>query len=322
MTVRAESDEMKVWKIIALDTFSVLFAGMFGYSFLRYLAGGFSFWFVLVALLLWGAVSVLQGFLQQKTSHRILIIFFESIALILFFYTYAWQSLAITAALVLIVLVWGYFSVRRALGNAIEIRFFNLSSKVVGKVVTAAVIFMIVMYASLANNNGNFFVSENGFNVFFTWAAGFVNNFYPTVPLTGSFSDFAQAIARMQLQGNPTFQQLTPAEQSAALAQSSDEVMSALSNESSTAITSSTATEPASNAIYDYLAGVSAKLQARFNNLFIGAWGLILFLILRSIGIIVVWVGQFVALIFYELLLSVGFMKISEQPATKENFEL
>lgn len=303
-----------------LDIVAVLIAGLFGYSFAKYLAGGISFWFVLAALLLWCAIAVLEGFLQKKAARRFWVIVLESLALIGFFYRYAWQALGITFVLVLLCLLWGYFSGRRQLQNAIEVRFFTTSGKVVGKVITAAVIFMIVMYASLANNNGNFFVSESGFDAFFSWSAGFINNFYPTVPLTGSFNDFAEAVARMQLQGNPAFQSLTPADQDAALASSAQQMAAMFSNSSSTASTTAAAViaEPTSNVFYGYFQGLFAEWQARFNNLFVGAWGLVLFLILRSIGIIVVWVGQFVALMFYELLLATGFMKISEEPATKE----
>ena len=313
------------WKPALLDAFALIFAGAFGYSFARYLAGGFSFWFVFAALLFWGAASVIEGFLQRSLSRRFLILFFESLALVGFFYNYAWQALAITAIIVLFCLLWGYGSVRREIGNTIEVRFFTASGKVLGKVITAAAIFMVVMYASLMNDRGNFFVSQNGFDVFFTWAAGFVNNFYPTVPLNGSVGDFAQSVARMQLQGNQQFQSLPAQEQSTILAQSAKQIMDTLSNGSSMAATASTttivATEPTSNVFYNYLAGLSQKLQARFNTIFIGAWGLALFLILRGIGIIVVWIAQFTSLIFYELLLATGFMKISEQPATKEIIE-
>lgn len=313
------------WKSIAVDFFTVLLALVFSYSFSRYLSGRLSFWFVLGGLLLWGAASVLEGFLQKNAVRRFWIIVLECAVLIAPFYSYAWQGLVITGVLVLLVLLWGYFSVRRELRNTLEMRFFTASGKVVGKVITAAVIFMVVIYASLANNKGNLFVSQEGFNTFFSWGSNFVNNFYPNVPLSGSFGDFAQAVARMQLQGNPTFQSLTPTEQNVALSQSADQVMSTFSTNASgtiaTSTASTTAAEATSNAFYDYLSGVFTRLQGRFSTGFVGAWGLILFLILRSAGIIVVWIGQCVALIFYELLLATRFMHIKEEEASKETIE-
>jgi hypothetical protein len=326
VTVINTQQRSQDWKAAILDVFSILTAGAFSYSFARYLAGA-TIWFPLTMLLLWGAASVLNGFLQKESRRRFSVIILETLAALAFFYSYAWEALAIAGILLVFCLMWGYLSVRRELRNTIEIRFFTASGKVMGKLVTGAVVFMIVMYAALSNNNGNFFVSQNGFDTFFNWGAQFVNNFYPTVPLTGSFGDFAQAVARMQLAGNPQFQSLTPAQQTEALTDSTSQIINTFSNASGTAANSGSAaapitpSEPASQAFYGYLSSLAAKLQDRFNGAFVGVWGLILFLILRSIAIIFVWIGQFVSLVFYELLLSVGFLKIAEEPQTKEIIE-
>jgi hypothetical protein len=313
MTVR-ESYHSVPWKMLVFEVLAVIFAGSFGYSFARYLAGG-SFWMVLTALLLWSSVEVVGGFIQKSIGRQFVVALLESVVLVLFFYPIAWQALMVTGIIVFLCLLWGYFSVRRELHNTLEVRFFTASGKVVGKVITAAVIFMIIMYGSLANDNGSLFISENGFNAFFNWTAGFVHDFYPSVPLTGSFGDFAEAVARMQLQDNAAFQNLPAAEQNAAMAESAEQFMDGFTK------STIAASSPTSNVLYGYLANLFANLQDRYNDLFIGGWGLLLFLILRSIGIIVVWVGQFVALIVYEILLAAGFMKISEQVATKEIIE-
>lgn len=311
-----EDHPKRFLKVLVFNVLVVITAGAFGYSFERYLAGGFSFWWVFAALLIWSAIAAIVGFIQKDTNRRFLVALLESAALVIFFYTVAWPALVVTGILVLLCLLWGYFSIRRELQNTIEVRFFTASAKVVGKVITASVIFMIIMYGSLANNNGTLFVSQGVFNSFFNWTGAFVDKFYPTIPVTGSFGDFAQAIAQMQLQGNPTFQSLSPAEQTQAVDDSAEQFMSGFTT------STSAASMPASNVFYDYLLNLFSNLQNKYNDLFIGGWGLLLFLILRSIGIIVVWVGQFVTLVLYELLLATGFMKISEQSATKEFIEI
>lgn len=316
------------WKFITLEALSIIFAAGFGYSFAAYLAGDFSFWFVLGALLLWSAFATLEGFLQKDISRRFLVILLEALALIAFFYTYAWQALALTLILVALCLLWGYLSVRRELRNTIEVRFFTASGKVIGKVVTAAVVFMVVMYAALTNNNGNFFVSPTGFDTFFNWTAGFVNSFYPSLPLGGSFGEFSEAVAKMQLQNEPAYQNLTQTEKDIAITQAADQIAATFSGASSTPagnvvapIASTTLAETTNVAFYNYLAALTAKLQDKFGTAFVGVWGLILFLILRSVGIVVVWLAQFVSLVFYEILLAAGFLRIAEEPATKEVFE-
>ncbi len=304
-----------LWRSASIDAAAVILAGLFGYAFARYLAGG-TIWFAFAALLGWCAASVIEGFLANQPGRRFLIALLETLAALASFYSYGWQALALGGLLLFGCLMWGYFSMRRSIGNSIEVAFFAASGRAVGKVVTGAVIFMIVMYAALTNNNGNFFVSQTGFNAFFGWTASFVNNFYPSVPLTGSFGDFADAVARVQLENNPQFHSLTPAQQSQALTQAAGAIVGSFTAPpDAPAVSSSTAT---SNVFYNYLAGWSARLGQRFSTGFVGAWGLLLFLILRSIGIIVVWAGQFVALLAYEILLASGFMKITEESATRE----
>lgn len=302
------------WKPLIFEILAVISAGAFGYTFARSLAGG-SYWWVFSAFLVWSAASVVVAFIQKDVRQRFLMAILESVVLIMFFYTVSWGALAITGVLVFLCLIWGYFSARRELSNTIEIRFFTASSKMVGKIITGAIIFMIIMYGAIANNNGSLFVSQGVFNSFFNWTGAFVNKFYPSVPVNGSFGDFAQAIAQMQLQNNPTYEKLTPAEQNQAIADSAQQFMSGFTT------STDAATMPTGNVLYDYLVNLFSNLQNRYNDLFIGSWGLLLFLILRSIGIIVVWIGQFAALILYEILLATGFMKISEQSATKEIFE-
>ncbi len=303
------------WKTLTFGVFAVISAGAFGYAFAIFLAGG-SFWWVAAALMVWSATSVVLGFIQKNGKERFIIALLESIALVAFFYTVAWQALTITGVFVLFCLLWGYFSVRSELNNTLEVRFFTASGKVVGKVVTAAIIFVIIMYGSLANNNGSLFVSEGVFNSFFNWTAIFVDKFYPTIPITGSFGDFAQGIARLQLKDNPAFTSLPLTEQNQTIADSAQQFMRGFTT------STNAATMPTSNVFYDYISNMLSNLQNRYNDLFIGGWGLLLFLILRSIGIIVVWVGQFGALILYEILLAAGFMKINERTATKETIEI
>ncbi|HVO28367.1 MAG TPA: hypothetical protein VMT81_00055 [Candidatus Paceibacterota bacterium] len=320
ITVIGASKPEGRWRSVVLDVLAVLFAGLFGYEFSRYLASDLPFWFPLGALLLWGAVSAIEGFLQKSYSRRFLIIILESAALIGWFYADGWQALAIAWLAAIGFLLWGYHSARREMQNMIEIHFFGTSRKAIGSVVTAAVVFMIVMYAALPANNGTFFIAENGFNLFFTWGTGLVQEFYPAVPLSGSVSDFSAAIAKLELQDNPAFQNLTSAEQSTALGQASNQVMAALSDGSSTAVAVSPS-EPLNNAFYQYLASLAGQLQEKFTALYYVFWGLTLFIIVRTAGVVAVWAGQFLTLIVYEILLSSGFMKISEGPATKEIIE-
>jgi hypothetical protein len=267
------------------------------------------------------AAAVLQGLLQSDPTRRFLIAFLESIALVSLFYTYAWQALAVAGIIVLACLMWGYGAIRREVRNTVEIRFMTASHKVVSKLMTGSLIFMIIMYAALTNSNGNFFVSRSAFDRLFGWVGQVVNNFYPTVPVSGSFNDFAKALARVELQNSSQFQSLTPPQQDQTLAQAAHEITTVFTDATGTKQFAVNPTDTTDNVLYAYLGNLSAGLRDRFANAFVGAWGLILFVTLRSLGIVAVWAGQIFALIVYELLLAIGIIKISEVPATKETVE-
>lgn len=320
ISVGGSPESVGFWRAIILDALVVIFAGSFSYAFSRYLAGG-SFWLVLTALSLWGAASFLEGILQKDAARRFGVIVLETVALGSFFYGYSLSALAIAAGIALLSLAWGYFSVRRELQNTVEVRFFTASGKAVGKVITAAVAFGVIMYTSVLAGEGNFFVAKSGFDFAYQWAAGVASSFYPTIPFTGSFGDFAAGVARVELQGSSMFQNLSQADKNTVVWQSASEIMAAFApNASGTAAAAAASmnSEPAHDVFYRYLLTQAGILEGRFTNFFIGAWGLLFFLIVRGVGIIVVWLGQAVTLIFYELLLATGFMKIKEESSTKE----
>ena len=239
------------------------------------------------------------------------LVFLESVALVAFFYSYPLQVLNLTALVVAVSTVWGYFSIRGELRNSLRIRFFAASSRAISKVATAALIFLIAMYAAVSIGRGNFFVPQNYFNGFFDWSSGIVANFYPGIPLDGSFGDFAQAVAQEQLKNNATFESLPADQQSQVLAASTAQIAGSFTPTPS-------ATEPTREVFYSYFIAMASKLQGQFGNGFIFVWGLILFLILRTIAILAVWIAQFVTLVFYEFFLAIGFVAISEESESRE----
>ncbi len=319
VTITDSSATKEFSKAIVLDVLVVLFAGAFGYFFASYLVDG-SFWLVLGSLFLWGTVSFLQGLLQKNTARRLGIIFLEVAAIAVFFYGYAYSAsaLAVAALLVFVVLFWGYFSVRRELQNTVLIRFFTASSQAIGKVTTAAILFGVIMYAALLASDGNFFVSKGGFNLAYGWAAGVAGSFYPTIPFTGAFGDFATGVARIELQNRSTFQALSPNDKALVIARSASEIMAAFPPNASGTVATALASQSTEDVFYRYLSTQAGILESRFDSFYIGVWVLAFFLVVRTVGIAAVWLGQVVALLFYELLLATGFMKVKEESSTKE----
>lgn len=302
------------WRALGLDAAAVILAGLFGYLYYRYLSGGLSVWFLFAALLLFGAVSAMEVFAAKDGWRSFAVIFLETVAALAFFWRDNLQILGITGLIMFAMLLWGHFSARARVTNSVEIPFFGASGNMLGKFTTGVLFFMILTYVPQIGGNA-LVVSQQSFRTLFDWTSGLVNSFYPDLTLNGSFGDFAQSFSKMELANNPSFQALSAAQQSAAVQQESAQFTQSFLQDSSVPVASST---PASDAFYNVLDGVLSAWQSQSSGWFDVGWVAVLFIGLRAIGILFVWLAQFVSLIFYELLLALGFMKITQEPHSRE----
>ncbi len=302
------------WRSVCLDIVAVAAAGLFGYLYYRYLTQGLSVWLLLGALAFFGVATVMETFLARSTARSFIVIILETVAALAFFWKDNMQILGIIALIMIAMLLWGYFSARSRLRNGIEIPFFGASGDMLGKFTTGLLLFMILAYVPQISSNA-LVVSQQSFRTFFDWTSGFINSFYPELSLNGSFGNFAQSVSKMELANNPSFQSLNTAQQNTALQQATDQfTQNFLHNTSGTVASSS----PTSDAFYNVLNGVLSAWQSQSSGWFDVGWVTVLFIGLRTLGILFVWLAQFISLIFYELLLAVGFMKVSEESHPRE----
>ena len=226
-------------------------------------------------------------------------------------------SLAASAAIAFVFLAVGHLQVRSELNHGTTIRFFRSTHGIMAKSVTVALFMAIVLYLPMANG-GKIFVGESAFNGFFNWAAGLAGNFYPTLPLTGSFNDLAQSLAKTELASNPTFTALSPNDQNAAITAAAGQIENNLSRSLGVTLAPSSSV---SDVVYGAIKNMLQEWSVQFPVWFTVGWGITLFVILRSVGVVAVWMGQFLTMIVYELLLSAGVIRIVEEPQTREVIE-
>jgi hypothetical protein len=312
------------YKSLALDVASVLSALALGYSFYAHLVSGFSFWFSFFAFLLFAALSALQVFLQKKANRRTLVILGETLAFGVWFAYVNPQLLALALAVMFVLLLWGYIRSRSELAYTTEIRFFRATRHAASKAATAVLVAMILFYLAImgtgnaGTGNGGLFVSEATFQPFYDWAATTINNIYPGIFLGGSFNTFAQSVVQQDLQNNPDYQKLKPAQQASTTVSATNDFTQSFARRLGIPITSSTMT---SDVFYGSIVATMNSARDKLQTWFFVGWAIVVFLILRSIGIVVVWIAQLLALILYEILLASGFMKIVEHPDVKEEVE-
>lgn len=305
------------YKQIALDGISVIAAAVFGFAYLRYLVGGFSVWLLAVALLAFGCASGVQALVNGKTARRMYVLVAEVIAMSIFFYYIDSAYLAAAAILSFAFLAWGYFATRRELQYLTEIRFYSVTKEILGAVTTASLLFMILLYLPTASA-GNLFVSEGSFSTFYGLTAKVAENFYPNIPFTGSLGDFAQSLATSELSSNPQFQSLTPAAQSSSVSMSAQQLVQSFSQSFGGSISSS---DTLANVAYQFVTSAIAGWRNRFETAFLAGWTIVLFVVLRSIGIVFMWVNQLVLFVIYQILMASGFMKVTQGAATREKIE-
>ena len=294
---------------------SVVTAAAFGYSYFRYLTQGLSLWWIFAAFMAFAVCTALQVLLARGLGRRMLIVLAETAAFTACFFFYTdWQVVLVAGAIGFAVLLWGYFSGRGEMKNQVEIGFFKVTRNALGKFVTAVLLMMIIIYVPQAQGNGLLF-SQGSFKTLYNWTAGFLDDFYPSVIFTGSFSDFSKSFARVELANEPAYATLTAAQQSAAIDQAAAQLSGVVAKTTNIA---PAANESVSTVAYRYIVSVLEGTRSKFPSQFALVWIIILFAVLRSIGIVFVWVAQLVALIVYELLLASGFMHIEEVSQTKE----
>lgn len=306
-----------LWKGIVIDTFSFLSAFYFGSVYHAYLTDGLTPWYVFGAALAFCVASALQVFLPKDLGRRVIVIIGEACAFVIFFVGQdPWVIVLIAAFVSFAVLVWGYTSGKSRVRNGIEVQFFSCAGAVIGKVVTAMLLFMILVYIPQATNGA--IVPQTSFQTFFDWSAGVVNRFYPNLSLNGTFGAFSESLAQLELSNNPTFQSLSPSQRNAAVSSASEQLSSAVAQTTGQAPSPD---ESVSDVVYSYIAKSFVNSQNQFGNASIVIWVIVLFLILRSIGMLFAWLAEIVALIFYEILLASGFMHISKATQMKEVIE-
>jgi hypothetical protein len=305
------------YKSIILDAVGIVAAFLAGYSYFKFLEGTWPFLLSISAFLLFIVALALETLTCKKVWGQIGVLTFEIIALFMPFYATDMKIVGISASITFILLLAGYFESRSELEHSTTIRFFKSTHGIVAKTVTAGLLAAIILCLPIARF-GSIFIGESMFSGFFSWAAGLANNFYPTITLTGSFNDFAESVAKTGLVNNTTFAEMMPAAQNTVISEATNQVEG---NFSKLLGVTASPTSSMSDVVYAAIIKILDGWRSRFSVWFMVGWGVALFLLLRSIGVVVVWIGQFLTMLFYELLLASDFVRIVEQPQTKELIE-
>ena len=305
------------YKSIILDVLSIVSAFSVGYAYRQYLAVGMSPLAVVGTFLIFGVLSALQALLCKSAGRRAFIVLCEVAMFGLFFYALDWRFLLAAVACAFLLFFFGYLGSRSEIEYGMEIRLFRTTKRVIGKVMTGTIIFMIVIYIPLWNQN-SVFIPQKSFDAFFDWGAGVINIFSPKISLSGSLGNFVNDIARVQLENAASFQELSLKNQNTLVTQGAASIIDNISKSTGIAVQPQ---DTLSATAYRFIIKTLGGWENRFQGMFFAVWGVVLFFVARSVGIIVVWIDQFLFFFVYEILLAFRFMRVKEESRTKEIVE-
>lgn len=302
------------WKLLGFEIVAVLLAYLSGLFYGSFLDDRTRLLVVLSAAALWFVASALTTLLTAKFSRRLALILLETAAFLLPFRNAGANTLLIAAAVLVIFLFWGDLDARREYANSMKFRFRIFGRLKFGKMLTGALLAALIIYLPQVDENQPL-LTEAQFGSVFTSTAASTKTIYPDVDLRGTVGDFVRAIVKRELMRNQDFAVLPPDVQDKEIAAAA-EVMRANAEKSlGINLAPETALE---KAFYDYLVKMLQGWRESFGGSFDIFWILFLFIIIRGIGVVFVWLAQIISILVYEALLATGVLALVGESQTKE----
>ena len=302
------------YKAIILDALSVISAGVFSYSYYAYLGGNASFWFPTIVLSFFVIFSTLETILIKDLKRRTVIALLEVIALFTFFYTLPDGLLVTAMGVTLLFSIWGEINARTEISNTMEPNYFKVAKARGAKLVSAIVLMVIIIYFPKFNIRDNF-ISRATFDGFFDWTSSVIEKIYPGINLKSTVGDLADSLAESETQKIPGFNALPVPIQEKTTQEASKNVLQNISVKMKTDI------KPDDNVMdvaYKIAASQIEKLKNDHSPQFRLGWTILLFLIIRSIGVVIVPVLAIVIAILIHLLIAMNFIFVAGETRTKE----
>ena len=308
-------------KIIILTLFGVAFSFVSGFFLQVFMVSGggnnllFSF---LTAL---GFLTVfLLCILFIKTGWMLMLAaLIQSLAFFALFYDRLSIMIGVGAALGLALLISGIYAGRDEIENALEIKFWKISKKVLPKAVAGMAIFAGVVCGSFVDvNNKEFFISRSAFNAVIAPITdnGFLEKIIPGFDLSGSTEETIRSMALREIENNSQLKSLPASIKEELVGKAVQEVKKQTSGLTGSNLNFQT---KLSDTMYDFLAVKFYSLPENILNSTPIFVAIFIFLTIISFIWPIRMIVAFVSFILYEVFLALGFGAIIFEGRSKEN---
>jgi hypothetical protein len=303
------------FKLLVFDLFEILLAFVCGFVFRKFLADEVSMYAVLAAAALWFAVSAFSALLTTSALRRFSVIVLNAAAFLILFRHYNTAVLAAAAAIIILFFFWGDLDARSQYANALKFRFNLFGRLKFGKMLTGLLLAAIILYIP-SLKNGKPLLSEKSFDAVYASTATTMKAVYPAIDLNGNVGAFSRYMARESLsRGNPEFASFTPDVQDKMIDEAAVEVRKQAGNILNLTLDTE---EPLRQVFYKYMNGMLQNSRESFGASFDVLWGLLLFVLIRGIGVFFVWAAGLVSFLVYQGLLATGVLAVAAESQSKE----
>ena len=81
------------------------------------------------------------------------------------------------------------------------------------------------------------------------------------------------------------------------------------------------ASDTLSSVVYHFIVKTLSSWENSLQGTFYVGWSVVVFFVARSIGVVLIWIDQFLLLISYEIMLALNLIHIKQEQRTKEIIE-
>ncbi len=320
-TTNGVSLDRSMIKIVILALFGVVFSFASGFFLQVFMVSGGGNNLLLSSLTAIGfmAMFLLCVFFIKTGWMLDLAIFIQSLAFFALFYDRISIMVGIGAVLGFLIFISGIYAGRNELENALEIKFWKISKKVLPKVIAGIAIFVGVICASFINmDSKEFFIPRDAFNAVVSpiTDSGLLEKIVPGFNLTGSTEEMVRSIAVREIENNPQLKLLPDSIKEELLGKAVQEVKNQTASMAGTQLNFQS---KLSDTIYDFLAIKFYSLPENILNSTPILVAIFIFLTIISFVWPIRLIVAFVSLLLYETLLALGFGAIIFEGRSKEN---
>ncbi len=306
-------------KIAVLAVLSIASLSAFGYFFKLFFQGneGNFLLFSGLSVTIFLIIFLLQTLFIKSFKISVLAIFLSCAGLLAAFYdNVSNTAILIGIAFVFLALIAANLNGIRELKNSLKVSFWKISKTVLPKAVAAIFLFISVVYiyADSAEKK-DFFISESNFNKILSPSVLVAQKFYPELDLSLTFKEFAESLAKKQIEQTPELSILPKAVKNLMVKQAAGEIEAKAVDFIGAPVSGNL---KISEALYEAAKYKFNSFPENIKSIILIGIVLTIFMTLEILAMPVRLIISFLAFIIYELLLAFGFANVELEGRSKE----